>query len=330
MSLLRKYLFCLKPETAHHQALFLLKIAFRLGLLKYLPKPISHPLTVMGLHFPNPLGLAAGFDKNGDYIDALGALGFGFIEIGTVTPKPQMGNPKPRLFRLSEEQAIINRMGFNNKGLDYVVGQLRKTNYRGILGINIGKNKDTPAALAVQDYVNGFKACWPYASYITINISSPNTPGLRDLHETQALTELLSALKAEQEAVKAKKYLPLVVKISPDLSEQQLAETARVLLEQKIDGVIVSNTTVSRQGIEHHPDAQQAGGLSGQPLYQKSTELVAALHTLLQAGMPIIACGGVIDKADFHGKQKAGAVLVQVYTGFVFKGLKLVHQLLEK
>ena len=246
--IIRNILFALTPEQSHAVALNSLKIMQYTGLGRVFKNKISNPRTVMGLTFPNPVGLAAGLDKNADYVDALSMLGFGFIEIGTVTPKPQIGNPKPRLFRLAHEQAIINRMGFNNKGIDYVANKLERTKYRGLLGINIGKNKDTPLDKAIDDYIAGFKALWKFASYITINISSPNTPGLRDLQHGDLLTALLAAMKQEQQVIQTreKKYIPLVVKISPDLSQDELAEVGHVLLEKQIDGVIATNTTIYR------------------------------------------------------------------------------------
>lgn len=317
-SLIRKLLFLLDPEQSHTIALQGLKLAHRLGVSRLL-RVISHqPVTVMNLTFKNPIGLAAGLDKNADYVDALAALGFGFIEIGTVTPKPQAGNPKPRLFRLAKEEAIINRMGFNSKGVEYVAKQLAKIKYRGVLGINIGKNKDTPQDKSVEDYLIGFRALWQFASYITINISSPNTPGLRDLQQVDSLNELLSALKAEQKTLP--RYVPLVVKISPDLDDQALNEVATVLLQQKIDGVIATNTTLSRQGVEDSPFAKEAGGLSGRPLCARSTEVIKQLKTMLQDRIPIIASGGVMDKTAIQEKFTAGASLVQVYSGFIYAG----------
>src|SRR3990167_6911537 len=283
-TLIRQLLFKLDPEQSHHLALKALKIAQQLGLLNLFYKRIDAPRTVMGLTFPNPVGLAAGLDKNADYVDALAALGFGFIEIGTVTPQPQVGNPKPRLFRLVKEEAIINRMGFNSKGVDYVKKQLEKIKYRGILGVNIGKNKDTPLDKAVDDYLIGFRALWKYASYITINISSPNTAGLRDLQQQAALTSLLETLKQEQKIIakRDKKYVPLVVKISPDLSHDELSDIANVLLQQQIDGVIATNTTITRDGVEHSIYAKETGGLSGAPLRKRNTDIIKQLHTLLQ------------------------------------------------
>lgn len=320
-SLLRYFLFKLHPETAHGVTLNLLSIANKLKLTYFFKKPTDDPISLMGLHFPNKIGLAAGLDKNADYLSALASLGFGFIEVGTITPQPQAGNPKPRLFRLIKEKALINRMGFNNKGMDYVAHQLDKTKYRGILGINIGKNKDTPPEQAVDDYIACFRKLWKYASYITINISSPNTPGLRDLHQVDALTTLLSALKKEQQTIAPQKYVPLVVKISPDLSEEELAKTAAVLIEQKIDGVIATNTTLDKSSLSNTIFSSENGGLSGMPLKANSTAVVKKLNNLLSGHIPIIASGGVMDKSTIGEKYQSGASLVQVYTGLIFNGV---------
>ena len=251
----------------------------------------------MGLQFKNPIGLAAGLDKNGDYIDALAALGFGFIEIGTLTPKPQSGNDKPRLFRLIKEKAIINRMGFNNKGIYYAKKKLAQLNYQGVLGINLGKNKDTPNENAADDYLQGMRELWQYASYFTINISSPNTQGLRELQEKKHLQHLLQQLKNEQQKIFAiqKKYVPLVVKISPDLSDAAILELAQVLLEEKIDGVIATNTTLARDKIANTKLAEQAGGLSGAPLSERNTAIIKVLANFLKGRIPIIASGGVME-----------------------------------
>lgn len=285
----------------------------------------------MGLQFKNPIGLAAGLDKNGDYIDALAALGFGFIEIGTLTPKPQSGNDKPRLFRLIKEKAIINRMGFNNKGIYYAKKKLAQLNYQGVLGINLGKNKDTPNENAADDYLQGMRELWQYASYFTINISSPNTQGLRELQEKKHLQHLLQQLKNEQQKIFAteKKYVPLVVKISPDLSDAAILELAQVLLEEKIDGVIATNTTLAREKISHTKLADQAGGLSGAPLSERNTAIIKVLANFLKGRIPIIASGGVMDAKSYQEKIAAGASLVQVYTGLIYEGPQLVQELIE-
>ncbi|RDI40074.1 quinone-dependent dihydroorotate dehydrogenase [Aquicella lusitana] len=328
-SLLRKALFTLDPERSHYIAMQGLQLAYQLRLLNRLPAIPPRPRTVMGLTFPHAAGLAAGLDKNADYVDALAALGFAFIEIGTVTPQPQAGNPRPRLFRLPEQEAIINRMGFNNKGVEYVARKLEQTAYRGILGINIGKNKDTPLENAADDYLFGFRHLWKFASYMTINISSPNTAGLRDLQQGDMLKALLGALKQEQQQIEKahQKYVPLVVKISPDLSADALQALAQVLIEQRIDGVIATNTTLERQGVEQSAHAKETGGLSGKPLQSRSTETIRALHSMLQNRIPIIASGGIMDTASASEKLKAGASLLQVYTGFIYKGPAIIRQL---
>lgn len=328
-SLIKKCLFMLDPEQAHDLALKSLALSYQLGFNRFYSNIQSKPCQVMGLSFPNPVGLAAGFDKNADYVDALAALGFGFIEVGTITPKPQAGNSKPRLFRLTEEQAIINRMGFNNKGVDYIVERLKHTAYRGILGINIGKNRDTSLAQAVDDYVEGFRKLAPYASYVTVNISSPNTPELRKLQQGNLLIDLLSTLKNEQAKLSQQqnKYVPLVVKIAPDLSQQEIRELADIILQQHIDGIIATNTTIARNGVENSIYANESGGLSGKPLCHKSTEVVKELHSILQNKIPIIASGGVMDAKAAQEKLAAGASLIQIYSGFVFQGPTLIRDI---
>ncbi len=328
--MIKKLLFKLSAENAKNLSLSALKILNRLGVAFLFPKVSSSPVSIMGLTFPNKLGLAAGLDKNGDYVDALAMLGFGFIEIGSVTPLPQPGNPKPRIFRLEQDEAVINRMGFNSKGADYVADQLSKMKYRGILGINLGKNLATPIENAVDDYVIGFRKLWKYASYIAINISSPNTKNLRELQMGDALSELISRMQAERDQVFAseKKYVPLVVKIAPDLTDDQLNAIAVTLNKQKIDGVIATNTTLSRVGVTDHVDANQAGGLSGKPLTALSTSIIKKLRMMLDTSIPIIASGGVMDKASADEKIAAGAALVQVYTGLVYRGPGLIKEIL--
>lgn len=328
---IKNILFTLDPERAHDISLQSLRFAYQLGLIRLLAKMPSHPRTIMGLTFPNPVGLAAGLDKNADYVDALGALGFGFIEVGTVTPKPQEGNPKPRLFRLTKEEAFINRMGFNNKGIEYVAKRLEKMRYRGILGINIGKNRDTPIEEAIDDYLLGFRSLWKFASYMTINISSPNTPGLRDLQQSHLLSQLLAALKLEQNTIARaqNKYVPLVVKLSPDLSGQEVHELSAVLLQHKIDGVIATNTSIHRDGIETASLASEQGGLSGKPLQARSTNIIRELHSALQNKLPIIASGGVMDENAGQEKMQAGASLLQIYTGFIYNGPGLIKRLVS-
>lgn len=316
--LIRPFFFALNPEVAHTLALRSLQFAYLTGISKFFTQPNLHPINIIGLNFSHHIGLAAGFDKNGDYVDALATFGFGFIEIGTVTPKPQAGNPRPRLFRLTKQKAIINRMGFNNKGMDYVASKLKHTKYKGILGINIGKNKSTSNSNATHDYVACFKTLAPYASYITINVSSPNTQDLRYLQKRDSLTPLLQALKQEQADFQQQhqRYIPLAVKISPDLDDIELLEIANVLLEQKIDGVIATNTTLQHTG--------ERGGLSGQPLRQISTNMIKKLYAILGEKIPIIASGGVMNAASIREKLDAGAKLVQVYTGLIYEGPGLI------
>lgn len=282
----------------------------------------------MGLDFPNPVGLAAGLDKNGDYIDALAALGFGFIEVGTVTPRPQPGNPRPRLFRLPEARAIINRMGFNNNGVDYLLARVRQARYRGVLGINIGKNADTPVERAADDYLIGLRKVYTAASYVTVNISSPNTANLRSLQEGAALTALLGRLKQEQRALaeQHQKYVPLAVKIAPDLGAEAVAEMAAVIRESGIDAVIATNTTLAREAVAQLPHGGETGGLSGAPLTRRATEVVSELHAVLRDTVPIIAAGGIMDGADAVAKLRAGASLVQVYSGLIYRGPALVRE----
>lgn len=325
-SLLRPILFSLDPERSHDLSLNLLKYLEKLHLTDFFPKMISHPKTVMGLSFPNPVGLAAGLDKNGDYIDALASLGFGFIEIGSITPRPQSGNPKPRLFRLVQESAIINRMGFNNKGVDYLIERLKNTRYKGILGINIGKNRDTSLERAIDDYLFVLKKVLPFASYVTINISSPNTEGLRDLQHSDYLRSLLRELKKEQ-AQFQQRYVPLLIKIAPDLTSVELSQMAEIFLEENIDGVIATNTTIHRDGVEQSPFATEKGGLSGKPLFLRSTQILQQLNEFLQSKIPLIGCGGISSIDDAKEKMQAGASLVQLYTGFIYQGPGLVPSL---
>lgn len=329
-TLMRPLLFQFDPETAHHLALASLSWLNRLGLLK---KPHSNapPIRVMGIDFPNPIGLAAGLDKNGDYIDALAALGFGFIEIGTITPRAQSGNPKPRLFRLSEAQAIINRMGFNNKGVDYLVNQVKKAQFRGVLGINIGKNFDTPLEKAHLDYLFCLDRVYPYAGYIVINISSPNTPQLRQLHYGETLDKLLACLKNRHTELAAQhhKYVPLVIKIAPDLTQEEITYLAQLCLAKGIDGIIATNTTTSREAVSGLTHASESGGLSGRPLFQTAQSVVTQLHRSLEGKIPIIACGGIMNAENAQTMLQAGACLIQLYTGLIYKGPGLVTKILN-
>ncbi len=328
---IKPLLFKLDAEVSHYLTLKALKLSHIACLDKILnPAMIVKPLTVMGLEFANPVGLAAGLDKNGDYIDALSALGFGSIEVGTVTPRPQPGNPKPRLFRLIEHQAIINRMGFNNRGIDYLLEQVKKSQYKGVLGINIGKNFDTPIDNANEDYLICLRKAYLDASYITINISSPNTKNLRQLQQGDEIKKLLSSLKEEQILLQKQytKYTPIVVKIAPDLSDEEIQHIARLLVEFSIDGVIATNTTLERSEVQDHPLAFEMGGLSGAPVKQKSTYVVARLADELQGNLPIIAVGGIMNYADAQEKLDAGASLVQVYSGLIYQGPTLVHDIM--
>lgn len=295
--LFRPLVFALDPETAHDAAIASLRV---LGALKGPGAPLpAQPVEVMGLTFPNRIGLAAGLDKNGEAIDGLASWGFGFLEIGTVTPRPQPGNPKPRLFRLPEAEAIINRMGFNNHGIDALIKNVQRSRYRGVLGINIGKNADTPIEKAFDDYLIGLEKAYPHASYVTVNISSPNTKNLRDLQEADALSSLLAALKRKQAELSDRhsRHVPLVLKIAPDLDEAQLSAIADLLRRHRCEGVIATNTTLERGSVVGLAHADEAGGLSGSPLFERSTEIVRRLSRLLAGEVPIIAAGGVTSGA---------------------------------
>ncbi len=330
--LARKALFCLNAETSHDLALDMLGAGERLGLMKpFVTNIPNQPVEVMGLVFPNPVGMAAGLDKNGDYFNALGQLGFGFVEIGTITPRPQPGNPKPRLFRLADHQAIINRMGFNNKGVAHLVAQVKKRRFDGVLGINIGKNFDTPVEKAADDYRLCMQAVYEYADYITVNISSPNTPGLRDLQFGDTLKDLLSCVKEEQLALQERhgRYVPVAVKIAPDMDQVAVEQVAEVLLACKLDGVIATNTTVSREGVEYSPFAEEAGGLSGAPVKDKSTLVIRLLAEALEGKLPIIGVGGILGGDDAAEKIAAGASLVQVYSGFIYRGPELIKECVD-
>lgn len=329
---IRPLLFSLAPETAHEVTLKLLNMAAVSGLSKVLYPKIDHkPVTVMGLEFKNPVGLAAGLDKNGDYIAALSALGFGFLEIGTVTPRPQPGNPKPRLFRLPEHQAIINRMGFNNSGIDHLLDQVKNSAYSGILGINIGKNFDTPMEQAADDYLIGLRKAYASASYITINISSPNTKNLRQLQQGDELKNLISILKEEQQKLQQeyRNYVPLALKIAPDLNAEEIGHIAELLLDFEIDGVIATNTTIARDKIAGHQFAEEAGGLSGAPVKEQASFVVRELAQVLSGKIPIIASGGILTAADAKEKLAAGASLVQLYSGLIYRGPQLIEDIVK-
>jgi dihydroorotate dehydrogenase len=329
---IRDLLFKLDAETSHEFSLDLIGAAERLQLINLcLPTIAANPVEVMGITFPNPVGLAAGLDKNGDYFNALGAMGFGFVEIGTITPKPQAGNPKPRLFRIPEAQAIINRMGFNNKGVDHLVAQVKRRRFKGVLGINIGKNATTPVENAADDYVICMQKTYAHADYITVNVSSPNTQGLRDLQFGDSLNRLLETIKNEQVKLQAEhgRYVPVAVKIAPDMDSDAVAQVAQSLLAQGIDGVIATNTTIGREGVEDYKTAVETGGLSGLPVRDKSTRVIRALYAELGEKLPIIGVGGITDGASAAEKIKAGAKLVQVYSGFIYRGPALIRESAE-
>lgn len=329
---IRKVLFQFDAETIHELTIKGLKSTGSTPLnALYKQRVTDKPVTVMGIKFPNPLGLAAGLDKNGECINAFAAMGFGFVEVGTVTPRPQPGNPKPRIFRLPEANAVINRMGFNNKGVDYLVSQVRASKFKGVLGINIGKNKDTPEENAKDDYIHCMRKVYDFASYITINISSPNTPGLRSLQYGDALNELLSALKVEQAELEKQynKYVPIAVKIAPDLTEDEVNSIAQSLIDNNIDGVIATNTTLSREGVEGLEHGGEQGGLSGAPVKDKSTTVISLLAKALNKKLPIIGVGGIASSHDANEKLVAGASLVQVYTGFIYQGPPLVKEVVD-
>lgn len=325
-NLLRELLFLLPAETAHNVALRSLQTTQQLGLQGKPQALEGRSVNVMGLSFPNPIGLAAGLDKNGDYLDGLASCGFGFLEIGTVTPRSQPGNDKPRLFRLNDAKAIINRMGFNNQGVDYLLAQVAKARYQGILGINIGKNLTTPVAQAVDDYLLALRKVYAHAHYITVNISSPNTPGLRQLQQGDELTQLLQTLKQAQAELAEQhgRYVPLAVKVAPDLDSEAIKVMAQALLECGVDGLIATNTTLDKSVVEHMPFGKEQGGLSGQPLMVRSTEVIAAFYAELGEALPIIGVGGIMSSADAQAKLAAGAKLVQLYTGFIYEGPHLI------
>ncbi|TNF36385.1 MAG: quinone-dependent dihydroorotate dehydrogenase [Gammaproteobacteria bacterium] len=328
-ALARPFLFCLSPETAHSAALLSLQLAAGLHVTKLLTGNVpADPVRVMGIDFPNRVGLAAGLDKNAEYVDALAALGFGFIEVGTVTPRPQPGNPKPRLFRIPEQQAIINRMGFNNGGVNGMLANLERTRYQGILGINIGKNKDTPLENALDDYVACMDGVYPYASYITVNLSSPNTPGLRDLQVGDTFRQLLEGIRNRQAHLRAQhgRHVPVAVKLAPDLSEDALQSIADTLLALEIECVIATNTTIARPMVAGLKHADETGGLSGKPVFEASTQALRVLSQALGDRIPLIGVGGITDGATAVAKREAGAALVQLYSGLIYSGPALVGE----
>lgn len=328
-SLFRKLLFLLEPERAHDISLTLLVWADQLGIVPLLTdRKVDDAVSVMGLKFPNRVGLAAGLDKNGDYFNALGKLGFGFVEVGTITPKPQPGNSRPRLYRLPKYDAIINRMGFNNKGIEYLVKRIKQRRFSGVLGINIGKNKQTAEEEALNDYCLAMSTVYPYADYITINISSPNTPGLRKLQYGDNLQRLLIGLKQRQQQLDAhyQRYVPIAVKIAPDLNDKEIGWVANCLVDNDIDGIIATNTTLNRDPVAKDTLAIEKGGLSGAPLQQLSNHVIRQLRCEIGNKLPIIGVGGICCGADAVEKLNAGADLVQLYTGLVYRGVGLISE----
>ncbi|MFM7658097.1 MAG: quinone-dependent dihydroorotate dehydrogenase [Burkholderiaceae bacterium] len=331
-ALTRPLLFSLDPESAHDVTLSTLSTCAKLGLTQWLAKPVANPKTVMGLRFPNPVGLAAGLDKDGACIDGLAALGFGFIEVGTVTPRAQPGNPKPRMFRLADAHALINRMGFNNGGVDAFVRNVQASRFyqdkQGVLGLNIGKNADTPIEKATNDYLLCLEKVYPYADYVTVNISSPNTKNLRQLQQASELSALLSALKNSQRALADRygRYVPIALKIAPDLDTEQVKSIADALLQHQMDAVIATNTTITRDAVQGLAHADEAGGLSGAPVLMLSNRVISALRAALNDTIPIIGVGGILSGEDARAKIDAGASLVQLYTGLIYRGPALVHE----
>ena len=334
-ALARPLLFSLDPESAHDVTLSTLSACARLGLTHWLAKPASDPRTVMGIRFPNPVGLAAGLDKDGACIDGLAALGFGFIEIGTVTPRAQPGNPKPRMFRLPQANALINRMGFNNGGVDAFVRNVQASRFyqdkQGVLGLNIGKNADTPIERATDDYLTCLEKVYTFADYVTVNISSPNTKNLRQLQQASELGALLSALKQAQRSLADRhgRYVPIALKIAPDLDAEQITTIADSLLQHQIDAVIATNTTTTRDAVQGLVHADEAGGLSGAPVLTLSNRVISALRAELGDTIPIIGVGGILSGADAREKMLAGASLVQVYTGLIYRGPALVSECVQ-
>ncbi|RKP44253.1 quinone-dependent dihydroorotate dehydrogenase [Pararobbsia silviterrae] len=327
--LARGPLFRMDPEDAHHLTLSMLRASGRTGLASLvMPRPVDAPRTVMGLAFRNPVGLAAGLDKEGSCIDGLASLGFGFIEVGTVTPRAQPGNPKPRMFRLPDAHALINRLGFNNGGVEQFVANVQAANYKGILGLNIGKNADTPIERAADDYLFCLERVYPFASYVTINISSPNTKNLRQLQGAGELDALLAALKDKQQRLDDlhAKHVPLVLKIAPDLDDAQIDDIAATVLRHGIEGVIATNTTLSRAAVVGLPHAEESGGLSGRPVFDASNEIIRKLYQRFGRDVPIIGVGGILSGGDAQQKIAAGAALVQLYTGLIYRGPALVRE----
>ncbi|MDN5368769.1 MAG: dihydroorotate dehydrogenase [Shewanella sp.] len=330
--LAQKVMFQMDPEMAHNFAMTGLKATANNPLnCFYAQKIATAPVEFMGVTFPNPVGLAAGMDKDGEAIDAFAAMGFGHIEVGTVTPRPQPGNDKPRLFRIKPAKAIINRMGFNNKGVDNLVKNLLARKSKAVVGVNIGKNKDTPVEQGKDDYLICMDKVYPYADYIAVNISSPNTPGLRTMQYGELLEDLLASLKIKQKvlAEQYKKYVPIALKIAPDLSKDEIEKIADALIRNKFDGVIATNTTLSRDGVSGLANSNETGGLSGKPLNELSTKVIRQLAQCLNGQVPILGCGGILSAQDAMTKLDAGAQLVQIYSGFIYQGPKLIEDIIE-
>lgn len=330
---LRNLLFCLPAEASHHVALRAMKVGDALGASRLLAARVearARAKTVMGIEFPHVVGLAAGLDKNADYVEALAAMGFGSIEVGTLTPRPQPGNPKPRMFRLRSEQAIINRLGFNNKGIDHACSNITRLKRRGVIGVNIGKNFDTPVEQANADYLHCLRRCYALADYVTVNISSPNTPGLRNLQFGDEFNRLLDDLKAEQSRLAAEHavYRPIAVKLAPDMTQQQIASCCESLLVRELDGIIATNTTLDRTAVASHPYAAEAGGLSGAPLSARSCEVLQCIRAEVGERMPVISVGGIMSAEHAQQRLAAGADLLQLYTGFIYHGPPLIEQIL--
>jgi dihydroorotate dehydrogenase len=329
--LAQKVLFLADPEIAHELSLEGLRLGHHLGATRFLCKAANQPVQCMGLDFPNPVGVAPGLDKNGDYFEALGDLGFGFVEIGTTTPRPQPGNPKPRIFRLTEAQAMINRLGFNNKGVDHLVDRVKKHRFKGVLGINIGKNFDTPIEDAVDDYLHCLEKVYPYADYVTANISSPNTKNLRELQSEDLLDRLLGRLSRRRAELAEQhgRCIPLAIKVAPDLEDEAIPVIADVVTRHRMDAVIATNTTISREGVEGLKHADEAGGLSGAPLKRRADQVLAALRKALPEEIALIGVGGITSGQDAVDKLDLGASLVQFYTGMVYRGPELVTECLQ-
>ncbi len=328
-NLIRPLLFCLDAEFSHNLTLGLLKTGYQLGCYRTKPHFKTKAVNCFGLNFPSQVGLAAGLDKNAECIPAWGAMGFGFVEVGTITPKAQPGNPRPRLFRLPKNKAIINRMGFNNKGVDYLIERVKSLPKYCPLGINIGKNKDTPLENAADDYLSCFQKVYAFADYVTVNLSSPNTPGLKSLQHGEQLNNILKPLTQERErlAQSFQKHVPIVVKISADLVEDEIKHICDHLLAAKIDGVIATNTTIARPSFLQGKACKEEGGLSGEPLFDASTAVVKTIYRHAAESLPIIAVGGISTLAQAKAKLDSGAKLIQIYTGLIYQGPKLIREL---